>query len=244
MKTILKQALIILTLFLQNSLWSQDIKNELAGFQYKEIVINASSSDENLPLIIGLHWMRSNPVEFSAYLKNIKSPARILLMQGNYLFKEGFSFYPVVPENYYKMNEDGKLKVLTSEGHKLGKFIKSVVKKYPSTKKPVIIGASQGGDLSYFIAIKYSDLIGLSCPLLATIDERLIVKGKPNPTTLIHAFHGEDDPIVKVETASHHIEILAENQFNAEIITYKGVQHDISNEMQNDFSQLIDLHLK
>lgn len=244
MGTTIKTLLIAFVLFFQNSIWSQNTQKELAGFQYKEIVVNAAPEDDKLPLIIGLHWMRSNPDEFSAFLKDIKSPARILLLEGNYTFKEGFSFYPVVPENYYKMNDDSKLKVLKSEGDKLAEFIKTAVKKYPSTKKPVIIGASQGGDLSYYIGIEYNHLIGLSCPLLATIDERLIIEAKPKPMALIHAFHGEDDPIVKVQTATNHIKALQKSQFNAMITTFKGVQHDISKEMQNDFTLLIDSYLK
>ncbi|MCL9805691.1 dienelactone hydrolase family protein [Flavobacterium amniphilum] len=240
----IKTVLVLLVLLFQNTIWSQNTLKELAGFQYKEIVVNASPADDKLPIIIGLHWMRSNPDEFSVYLKDIKSPARILLLQGTYPFKEGFSFYPVDPENYYKMTTDAKKKVIVNEGGKLVRFIASASKKYPSIKKPVIIGASQGGDLSYFIGIQFSSLVGLSCPLLATIDNRLISQSKSEDTATIHAFHGEEDPIVPIKTALEHIKLLKKKYFNAEITTYNGVQHDISKEMQNDFTQLIDTYLK
>ena len=243
MRAIINPVILLITLLSQNFLWSQN-KARLEGYQYKEIVINAQPNDRNLPLIIGLHWMRSNPDEFAAYLNEIKSPARILLLQGSYPFKEGFSFYPTEPENYYKMNDDAKMKVLIQEGNKLAKFIMTATKKYPSTKKPVIIGASQGGDLSYFIAIECNSLIGLSCPLLATIDERLIVEGKPKPLAPIHAFHGEEDPIVPVNTALQHIKALQKHQFKAIITTFNGVQHDISEGMKKDFSAVIDAYLK
>lgn len=242
MKTIISTLLLICTLFFQNTIWSQNT-DELEGYRYKVLAVNTTSVNETLPLIIGLHWMRSNPDEFLTFLKDIKSPARILLLEGNYPFKEGFSFYPTEPENYYKMNADGKLKVLTEEGNKLARFIASATKKYPSAKKPVIIGASQGGDLSYFIAIQHGDLIGLSCPLLATIDNRLITDNKSDAVS-IHAFHGEEDPIVPLKTTLEHIELLKKHHFEAKIKTYKGVQHDISDTMKADFTALIEAYFK
>ncbi|HKX87021.1 MAG TPA: hypothetical protein VJL37_10120, partial [Flavobacterium sp.] len=131
MKTVISSFLFVCILFFQNTIWSQNTY-ELEGYRYKELVVNTVSVNEPLPIIIGLHWMRSNPDEFMIFLKDIKSPTRILLLEGNYPFKEGFSFYPTEPENYYKMNADGKLKVLTEEGNKLAKFITSATKKYPS----------------------------------------------------------------------------------------------------------------
>lgn len=243
MKREINLLLIVLLFFSQNLIWSQNNTKELEGFRYQEIIANTTSTNQKLPIIIGLHWMRSNPNEFYTFLKSIKSPVRILLLEGKYPFKEGFSFYPVEPENYYKMDADSKMKVLKDEGTKLAKFIKTIIKKYNPSKKPIIIGASQGGDLSYFIAIHHSNHIGLSCPLLATIDNRLIVK-KGKSKVQINAFHGEEDPIVNVNDAKKHIELLKINSFNATINTYKEVKHDISDEMKSDFSKLIDSYLK
>jgi phospholipase/carboxylesterase len=237
-------SIIITLLFLsQNVIWSQNITKELEGFRYQEIVVNTTSPNEKLPLIIGLHWMRSNPNEFYTFLKDIKKPARILLLEGSYAYKEGFSFYPVEPENYYKMDADAKMKALVVEGNKLSKFIEAATQKYTPNKKPVLIGASQGGDLSYFIAIHHSKLIGLSCPLLATIDNRLILKNNKSKVKII-AFHGEKDPIVNSNDAKKHIEILKKSSFNAKINIYQEVEHDISEAMKNDFSKLIDSYIK
>ena len=223
---------------------AQESTGKLEGFNYKEISINTNNSTQNLPIIIGLHWMSSSPDEFQTYLNQIKEPARVILLEGNYPYKGGFSFYPVEPENYYKMDADSKMKVVENEGEKLSKFITSVSKKYKSTKKPILIGASQGGDLSYYIAIHHANIIGLSCPLLATIDNRLIKKTRKTSKVKIVAFHGEKDPIVKVTDAKTHVEILNDKSFNAQIYTYPGVEHDISDTMQHDFSALIDSYLK
>nr|WP_294938712.1 dienelactone hydrolase family protein [uncultured Flavobacterium sp.] len=247
MNTITKSvgAILILTfLFFQTAVQAQNAKKQLEGFYYKEVLVNAETTTQNLPVIIALHWMRSNPEEFAQYVDSFKNPVRILLVEGNYPYKEGFSFYPTSPDNYYKMPDDDKMKVLLNESDKLAKFIKAATILYPSDKKPIIIGASQGGDLSYMIGIRYNNLISLSCPLLATIDNRIITKIKSKTVAPIIAFHGEDDPIVNVSTAENHIKLLKKNGYTAKINTYKGVKHDISEKMESDYIRLISTFLK
>lgn len=219
---------------------AQAAKKQIEGYNYMELVVNAEPSAKNLPVIIALHWMRSTPEEFSQYVNSLKNPARILLVEGNYPYKEGFSFYPTEPENYYKMTEDDKMKILLKESDKLAKFIAAASLFYPSDKKPIIIGASQGGDLSYMMAIRYNNLISLACPLLATIDNRVISKAKSKPAAPIIAFHGEEDPIVNVATAKGHVKALTKNGYVAKMKTYKGVKHDVSDTMKVDFSGVID----
>lgn len=236
--------LIFLSVFFQTSVSAQSTKKQLEGFYYKEVVLNAGATTENLPVIIALHWMRSNPDEFSQYVDSFKIPVRILLVEGNYPFKEGFSFYPTSPENYYKMSDDDKMKVLVNESDKLAAFVKSASVLYPSDKKPVIIGASQGGDLSYMMGIRYNNLISLTCPLLATIDNRVISRSKSRAVAPIIAFHGEEDPIVKVSVAENHSKLLKKKSFNAKINTYKDVKHDISDAMEADYTKLITAFLK
>ena len=67
--------------------------NELAGYKYKHVAMNADSSGSGLPIIIGLHWSGSTPDEFAAYLDDFKIPARLILVQAPYPHKKGFSFF-------------------------------------------------------------------------------------------------------------------------------------------------------
>jgi phospholipase/carboxylesterase len=247
MNTITKRIsaiLILVFLLFQTAVEAQNTKKQLEGFYYKEVVANAEATTQNLPVVIALHWMRSNPDEFTQYINSFKNPVRILLIEGNYPYKEGFSFYPTSPDNYYKMSDDDKMKVLLNESDKLAKFVKAITILYPSDKKPIIIGASQGGDLSYMIGIRHNNLISLACPLLATFDNRIIKKLKSKTTAPIVAFHGEEDPIVNVSVAKNHIKLLKKSGYNAKINTYKGVKHDISEEMESDYTKLISTYLK
>lgn len=214
-------------------------KKSLEGYFYKEVIENTNASNAHIPLLIALHWMRSTPDEFSIYMKGFKTPVRILFVEGPYEFKEGYSFYATSPENYYKMSEDNKMKVLLAETEKLSKFIEAATKLYSPTVKPAIIGASQGGDLSFVIGLNYNHLISLSCPLLATIDDRIIFQDKPAKLASIVAFHGIEDPIVNVNTIKNHIKNAKKQGFKAKLHLYKRVKHEISYKMKSDYITLI-----
>lgn len=241
-RIIIKTSSVLLVFFLSlsNDAFAQASRKQLAGFNYKEVVQNADPATQNLQLVIAMHWMRSTPEEFEKYVSGFKYPVRILLVEGLYPYKEGFSFYPTEPVNYYKMSQDEKMKVFVNEGEKLAKFVQAAVKLYAPSKKPIVIGASQGGDLSYYLALKHSKIIGMAMPLLATIDHRIIPKKKAKYSASIFTFHGKEDPIVPIsEAVRHHTEIKKKG-FAAEFYTYPGVKHDISEEMQMDYMRIIE----
>ena len=97
--------------------------NELSGYKYKDTTINANSNDNGLPIIIGLHWRGSTPDEFGKYLKDLKIPVRLILLQGQYPDDEvNYSFFKIVPKDYYTLPTDEKMEILLQEGEKLSKF--------------------------------------------------------------------------------------------------------------------------
>jgi phospholipase/carboxylesterase len=221
---------------------------ELNGYKYIHKTINADSSDNGIPIIIGLHWRGSTPDEFGKFLTGFKSPVRLILLQGQYPDDEvNYSFFKIIPTDYYTLPPDEKMKMLLQEGEKLSKFIKAISLLYKPTKKPIIIGASQGGDLSYVIGIRYNNLVSLSCPLLATMDNRIVKplnKKLQRQISKIEVFHGVADKIVLLETAQQHITLLNDNKYKVNLHSYDNNTHSISNTMMTDFTELIDRHLK
>lgn len=219
-----------------------DMKAEwLAGFCFEQFTVNAASSGDALPMVVALHWSTSTPAEFRAFVEGLQGPVRVILPQGPYPKRNGFSFYPVAV-NYYSLSADEKMKALTQEADKLGGFIAAVSKKYRAPAKPILVGASQGGDLSYAIAIRHPSAISLSLPLLATIDER-IIGPKPTSAVPIRVFHGIDDKVVPVVDARHHVEALHRSGYDVRLEEYPGVGHDIAKPMQRAYLAMIEQQL-
>ncbi len=218
---------------------SQETEKQIAGYKYKQVILNTEIPADGLPIIIGLHWSSSNPDEFEKYLTGFTRPVRLILVQAPYPYKTGFSFFRREPEDYYKLPVDEKMAVLLQEGEKLSKFVEEITELYKPKIKPAIIGASQGGDLSYVIAVRYNQLISLSCPLLATMDERIIKTLQLKNSAPIYVFHGTADPIVKIASAKQHIKSLKKNGFKVKLATYENVGHDIPDAMKTDYIKQI-----
>ena len=243
---------VILFLFQRDLTAQQTVSNqelsELNGYKYKHIILNADSSDNGIPVVISLHWRGSTPDEFGKFLTGFKFPTRLILLQGQYPDDEmNFSFFKIIPTDYYTLPANEKMKSLLNEGKKLSEFIKAISMIYKSTKKPVIIGASQGGDLSYVIDICYNNLVSLSCPLLATMDNRIVKplnKKSQKQVSKIEVFHGIADKIVPIDTVKQHIQLLKDCKYKVSLHSYDKGTHSISNLMMIEFTELIDGHLK
>jgi phospholipase/carboxylesterase len=225
---------------LTSSIAGQQREKQLAGYSYKQVVVNADSSAAGLPLVIGLHWSGSTPEEFEKYLAGLKSPARLVLVEASHPHKSGFSFFRRQPQDYYRLPEDEKMAALLAEGEKMSRFIAEATALYRPKIKPVVIGASQGGDLSYVIGARYNHLISLSCPLLATMDDRIVGSSTLENPAPIEIFHGTADPIVPLAAAQRHAAALKKNGFSVKLRTYQNIGHDISDAMRADYVKLID----
>jgi phospholipase/carboxylesterase len=222
---------------------AQEVKSQakqLAGYDYKEVVLNADPAAAGLPVVVGLHWSGSTPDEFEKYLTGFTKPVRIILVRAPYAHKSGFSFFSRQPKDYYKLPDDEKMAALLAEGEKLSRFVEELTARYRPKIKPVIIGASQGGDLSYVIGIRYNHLISLSCPLLATMDNRIIKPVEVKNAAPINVFHGTADPIVNIGLVEEHTRILKKNGFKTRLRKYKDIKHDIPDSMKADYVKLID----
>ncbi|RIJ94792.1 MAG: hypothetical protein DCC44_03710 [Acidobacteria bacterium] len=220
---------------------ANNAKQNLAGWNYTELVENAPATKKGLPLIIVLHSSGSSPADFAQYISGFTKPVRILLLEGNYTNeKGGFSFFVRSPRSYYKdLTDDERKEHLLTVAENVSRFITAATKKYAPSKAPVIIGASQGGDISYVIAVKYGKLISHSFPLLATIDDRIIRGGCPTKVVGIDIFHGTADPIVSLSDVMTHASEAETAGFRVKVHKYEGVKHDISPEMKADYQALI-----
>lgn len=222
-----------------------DLKS-LAGYRYLERTENAKADAKKLPLVIGLHWSSSTPREFGEFLSGFSGPVRIILLEGPYEHpRGGRSFYVRQPVSYYDLNADEKMGQLLNEAEKLGKFIKAATALYSPKKKPVVIGASQGGDLSYLAAIRYGSFITAAFPLLATFDERILIdSGRSKKQAPIFVYHGDEDPIVNIADVKGHVKALAGYGYKVQLNEFSGTKHDITPDMKKTYVKDIDKVLK
>ncbi|HEY0677285.1 MAG TPA: peptidoglycan DD-metalloendopeptidase family protein [Chitinophagaceae bacterium] len=206
----------------------------IANFEYIEIVKGKESSE--MPLLIAFHYSGGNPLETLRDYDSLKNPVRIIIPRGNFLKRDGFSYYPT---DYYQKDSVTQFALARRTVDSLALFIMQIEKKYK--QKAVVSGISQGGDISLLLAIYYPALCKASFPFAAVIHPHIIesLKIKPAREVPVYLFQGEDDKIIPVSVTRKKVEQIGSGM-NIRLQTYANLGHDISLQMKVDYSKLID----
>lgn len=206
----------------------------VAGFEYIEVARGNDNGD--LPLLIAFHYSGGNPIETIADYDSLKKPTRIIIPRGNNKKRNGFSYYPV---DYYQKDSLTQFNLSKITVDSIARFVQAVEKKY--SRRAVVSGISQGGDIAFLLARYYPELCKAAFPLAAVIHPNIMqgLRSKPVKQVPIYLFQGESDKIVSVVTTRKRVKEIGK-RLKIELYTYPHVGHDISLQMKIDYSRLID----
>jgi predicted esterase len=204
-----------------------------AEFDYYEIVKGGDSSDKNLPVLIAFHYSSSTPQETLSYYDSLTTPVRLIFPRGNYRKRNGYSYFP---PDHYTQDSTTQMHTVRKTVDSVAVFLNALYKEYPV--KPVVSGISQGGDISLLLAVYHPRLIKASFPLLGFMHRQAYeslkkTSGKKVP---IHLYQGEADKIVAIDYTRKEVAFL-QSIVNITLSSYPGLDHDVSPEMERDYSE-------
>lgn len=207
-----------------------------AGFKYEEIIKGKPIGNKRLPLVVAFHYSGGTPQESFENYDSLQAPVRIIVVKGNYKKRSGYSYYP---PDYYTRDSIIQIKIAKQTTDSIANFIKEIITRYKV--KPVVSGISQGGDITFLLAVYYPRLIKASLPFAANIHEQIadVVKKDPGNKVPVFVFQGEADKIINVNHTRDIINRLSK-YLNISLKTYPGLGHDISPTMKKDYSVLIN----
>jgi phospholipase/carboxylesterase len=202
------------------------------GFKYLEAVKNTSGIEADLPVIIAFHYSSSTPQETVNEYDQITAPVRIILPQGNFRKRAGFTYFPA---DYYSKDSLTQISISRITVDSIASFVRAIGKKY--NRKPIVAGFSQGGDISFLLAIYYPELITAAFPLAGFVHRQRIndIKLHAQKAVPVLIYQGEDDKIISVEYSKREVEELGE-YFSISLKTYPGLGHDFSPRMKKDYA--------
>ncbi len=212
----------------------------LAGVAYEEIVRGKPADGAVIPLLVAFHYSGGSAAESFAHYDELPGPVRILVPLGAFPKRQGLSYFPV---DYSQRPAGERYRIAQDTADQMAEFIRAATQKYGA--RPVVSGISQGGDLSLLLAIHHPDLIKASFPFAPVIPSELTVPdARANAEgPAIHVMQGEADAIIDVTLTRARVAELAEH-LPIRLTTYPGLGHDISAEMEADYSPLIDAALR
>lgn len=216
-----------------------EVEAELAGFTYLEVTTGDASPEDALPIIVGLHYMTGSPETSRDDYGGLAFPARLIFPAGPYRSDNGYSWFP---DGYYEWEASRQAEVTLAVAEKLAAFISQLVALRPTVGKPIVTGYSQGGDLSYVLALRHPELIRAALPMGARLPEawrpaRLSVPADDAPS--VYIFHGLEDAIVPVPAARAAAAFLEGLGFSVELREYPDTGHGYPEAMRSDYQRIV-----
>lgn len=211
---------------------AQGIYQRTNGYKYLDTIANTTNQSADLPVIIGFHYSSSTPHKTGMEYDQIKHPVRLILPQGNFRKRDGFSYFP---PDYYSKDSLTQMRISKITVDSMANFVRAIGKKYK--RKPIVAGFSQGGDISFLLAIYYPELITAAFPLAGFVHTQRLddVKRHAQKTVPISIYQGEDDTIISVMYSKKEVETL-NSYFLISLKTYPTLGHDFSMQMKKDYA--------
>lgn len=204
----------------------------IAGIRYLVIETPGAGQGDALPMIVGLHYSGARPEEMTEYFDQITFPARIVLPQGPYPRRSGYTWFP--PDNTLNIGQQARFATEVAES--LSTFISSAVAQHPTLDKPIVMGISYGGDLSLLIALRHPSQVRAAFPVAARfLPEWMPIHPCGQSCPPIYAVHGTQDTTVPLEPMRGAMANLRRLGWNAQLRIYSGVAHDFDARQEADF---------
>lgn len=215
----------------------------LAGFHYLLVPPADVPPSQPLPAVVILHYYTAHPQTLLPLFQGLPLPSHLICPQGPYPAEEGYSWFP---EDFYDRDLAGQAAALRQSAAGLAAFLEELPHILRLAGSPLVTGFSQGGDLSYALALEYPHLVGMAIPM----GGRLEAPFRPAPLleaarhVPIRALHGEADPIVPIASAREGVAWLEEQGCNVELKSYPGGGHNAPPDLQRDLRALVSAYLQ
>ncbi len=209
---------------------------EAAGLRYIERITGGAAAEDALPLVIGIHGYGDRPESYSSLFEGFPLKARFIFPYGE-PSGEGFSWFAVSP----RFNPDAIAAGTERAAERLAAMIAALSTTRPTVGRPIVTGFSQGGMLSYALAVLHPESVGEAFPVggLLTPPHWPSTWAVGKAQARIEAFHGDADPRVPIAVDRQGVARLRAVGFSVELHEYPGVVHTITAEMRRDLHAAI-----
>jgi phospholipase/carboxylesterase len=209
----------------------------VGDIHYLEFVTAGADPESPLPMIIAIHGLGDSPQGFRGLLDEFDRPARIILPRALDAHEEGgWSWFPIRARD---PDIEALAQGIDRAADALAPAIEQLCKQRPTVGKPIVTGFSQGGMLSFALAVQHGDLFAAALPIGGWLPEPLWPPDGNPGAPPIFAFHGDADSAVRYEPTKIAVEHLLALGYRVELATYVGVGHAIPPDIHADVMQAL-----
>lgn len=208
-----------------------------AGVRYLEQITGGAAPGDALPLVIAIHGHGDRPDSYAGLFEGFGGRARFIFPYGE-PYGEGFSWFALSP----RFNPDAIAAGTERAADRLAGMIAAIVALRPTRGKPIVTGFSQGGMLSYTLAVLHPESLGEAFPVSGLLAPphwpSTWAAGKAQAR--IEAFHGDADRTVSIAVDRQTAARLRAVGFTALLHEYPGVAHTVPADMRRDLQAAIE----
>lgn len=201
---------------------------------YLEVMLGGAQPEDPLPMIVAIHGLGDEPHNFAGLFEAFPEPARLILPRAPDAFEAGgWSWFPVRARD---RDVESLSRGISSAAEKLANSIEILRHERPTVGTPIVTGFSQGGMLTFALAIHHPELAGAAVPVGGWLPPPLWPAGKPTGKTYpkIVALHGTADTAVHFDTTKQAVDHLDTLGFEVELKAYEGVLHELTPDVRRD----------
>jgi len=215
-------------------------EGDLAGVQvrrgrhedihYIEVVLGAATFEDPLPLVVVLHGRGGSAGLPGGPFVGLPHPVRVIIPQAPDRLGGGWEWVPVSVGSGLV---DRLASSLFQVSSRVARMIRSLAAEKPTLGRAIVTGFSQGGLLTYALALHHDDVVGHAFPLSTWLPPPLepLYKREDLRFPTIRSMHGSADPVIPVAPTRDLVERLRGRGFEIELQEFAGVGHEMSAEM-------------
>jgi phospholipase/carboxylesterase len=175
------------------------------------------------PRVVVLHGYGATPDGIAGLMAGFPGEARVLAPQAPTPALDGWSWFPLSRE---VGGPDGLGPGIAAAADDLAAWL---VEEGAGPDAPVVVtGFSQGGMLSFALAVRHPELVSLAVPMGGMLPPDLLPAGAPPATAPpIRAWHGGADTRVPTALARRTVDALAAAGWDATLQTVDGAGHTV-----------------
>ena len=163
---------------------------------------------DRLPMLVLIHGLGDRPEDFKHLIDDLPATARVIVPRGlDPVDDDGWSWFPIRARS---TDVAGLSQGIAAAADRLAALLTELQRTRPTSRR-VVTGFSQGGMLSFALAVYHPKLLDLAVPVGGWLPPPLWPSTVPASPPKIVALHGEADVAVKFEPtrdAVGHLENL------------------------------------
>ena len=202
------------------------------GYRVTEVVLGRAAIDDELPLVVQFHGRGDRPHIPSGDHTNTE-PTRLMLPWAPGKLGDGFTWFPL------------SITDRTKEPKVLGHYIRERADEFakvlavfqmrrPTEGRALVSGFSQGGMMSFALALRHPSQIDGAFPVAGWLPKHLVAeslgleRGSYPP---IRALHGRGDPIVPAKPTMALVDDLRARGLDITLELFSWDEHSMNEEM-------------